>query len=376
MRLRTQDDHSQRVIIAMFSQSIKRASCLKKSAVRCLSSSSILPPSPEECNILGKTIQDAGYAMTSHPVLSLDKVRQIRDRFPLLFRGDFETGIYPDEWHWREGLSKPTVTREQCNTYKSDCTIASVILSESMGAMVCQIMGWSSVRIGQDDVIWKPPIDSSVAASYDTTVGFHQDSAYISVQFEPYEDNSVTVWMALDDTTKENGCLEYIPGSHRVTLPVHLQQSGGGGGGGGGASDTSASSSQTAAFHSADANTYRSSLPPELLSCDASLSNAAVQCPLGHAVLHHQDTWHGSGPNRSTTQHRRALVGHYLRGDVKWRADAVADCKTPWGKTSYIYGKYRQFGSVELDESFFPVIYAETGSGRTRTLWLDSYLGA
>ena len=27
--------------------------------------------------------------------------------FERLFKGDFDTGTYPDEWHWREGISKP-----------------------------------------------------------------------------------------------------------------------------------------------------------------------------------------------------------------------------------------------------------------------------
>lgn len=78
-----------------------------------------------------------------------------------------------------------------------------------MGRIVSNVMQWSSVRIAQDDLIWKPP------GQPNTTVGFHQDGAYISDQFEPRENNSVTVWMALDDATVENGCVEYAVGSHR-----------------------------------------------------------------------------------------------------------------------------------------------------------------
>lgn len=95
-----------------------------------------------------------------------------------------------------------------CNCWKSDRLIASIILSETMGEMVSQITGWSSVRIAQDDILWKPPLQAK------TIVGFHQDSAYISDQFTHCENNSVTVWMALDDVTAEMGCLEYAPGSH------------------------------------------------------------------------------------------------------------------------------------------------------------------
>lgn len=108
----------------------------------------------------------------------------------------------------RQGLSRDDVTREMCNTWKCDRLIASVILCETIGEMVSRITGWSSVRIAQDDLIWKPP------GQQKTTVGHHQDGTYISEQFVPRENNSVTVWIALDDVTEEMGCVEYAVGSH------------------------------------------------------------------------------------------------------------------------------------------------------------------
>lgn len=112
----------------------------------------------------------------------------------------------------REGISRDDVTREMCNTWKSDRLLASILLAESMGQLVANVMGWSSVRIAQDDLLWKPPGHAN-----GTVVGFHQDSAYISSQFEPYENNSVTVWIALDDADEETGCLQYVAGSHKWT---------------------------------------------------------------------------------------------------------------------------------------------------------------
>lgn len=35
-------------------------------------------------------------------------------RFDPLFLGEFETGIQPDEWNWREGVSPPDHTRWPC----------------------------------------------------------------------------------------------------------------------------------------------------------------------------------------------------------------------------------------------------------------------
>lgn len=68
-------------------------------------------------------------------------------------------------------------------------------------------------------------------------------------------------------------------------------------------------------FHGGSAESYQQSLPQ-----DATVVSVPVS--QGHAIFHHQNVWHGSGPNRSTIRHRRALVGHYLRGDVEFKQDS------------------------------------------------------
>jgi ectoine hydroxylase-related dioxygenase (phytanoyl-CoA dioxygenase family) len=113
----------------------------------------------------------------------------------------------------RQGLSREEVTREMCNVWKSDRLVASIVLQERLGQFIASITGWQSVRLAQDDLIWKAP-RSTNASIPSSVVGFHQDAAYISNQFEPLENNSVTVWMALDDVDDETGCVQYVPGSH------------------------------------------------------------------------------------------------------------------------------------------------------------------
>jgi len=62
-------------------------------------------------------------------------VGRLRSRFGPLFAGEFETGVYPDEWYWREGMSLPDVTRHMANAWKSDLAIAEVVLSPEIGAL-------------------------------------------------------------------------------------------------------------------------------------------------------------------------------------------------------------------------------------------------
>jgi len=68
---------------------------------------------------------------------------------------------------------------------------------------------------------------------------------------------------------------------------------------------------------------------------------------VGSAVLHHQDVWHGSAANASSTRHRRALGIHLLRQDLEFVDNP-----------GYIYGRYQLApGSKELSETFFPTTF-------------------
>jgi len=49
---------------------------------------------------------------------------------------------------------------------------------------------------------------------------WHQDAAY----WKDYASNQVTVWIAIDDATEENGCVWGIPGSHKLGLIPHVQK--------------------------------------------------------------------------------------------------------------------------------------------------------
>lgn len=67
--------------------------------------------------------------------------------------------------------------------------------------------------IGPNIVLW-----SSHFICKDPFIGratpWHEDSAYWKGRLDKY-DSIVTVWLALDRSNKENGCMRVIPGSHR-----------------------------------------------------------------------------------------------------------------------------------------------------------------
>ena len=95
---------------------------------------------------------------------------RVASRFEDLFRGKFETGLYPDEWNWQEGRDPPDRSRQICNGWKSDRVVAELVLRREIGMLCAQLAGWPGARIVQDNVIWKPPGAKSL--------GYHQDNAY------------------------------------------------------------------------------------------------------------------------------------------------------------------------------------------------------
>src|SRR5687768_7057277 len=90
-------------------------------------------------------------------VLSPDLVEALRDRFPKLFAGHFDTGVYPDEWYWREEISRLDVTRHMANAWKADLRVARLALSTDIARAACDLAGWPGARLGQDTIWWKPP---------------------------------------------------------------------------------------------------------------------------------------------------------------------------------------------------------------------------
>ncbi len=254
-------------------------------------------------------------------LVPLEIVKRVREKYQGLFQGNFETGVYPDEWHWREGISRPDAFREIVNGWKSDLAIRGVACASGIGKVASLLMGWDQgARLAQDDCLWKPPLAGEVA--------FHQDSAYISAQFRPLENNSVTVWIALDPADEETGVVEYCPGSHLWQVKTGMTST---------------------EFHGAQ--TYDASLYHAAKQAGVTVDKVTkrrVSVSAGSAIFHHQDVWHGSDRNRSDSRHRRALGIHLIRRDVCWRSSPHPD---------YIYGRYVIPGSTEPEEVFFPTVF-------------------
>ena len=247
-------------------------------------------------------------------------------RFEPLFRGEFETGLYPDEWNWREDRDAADLTRQICNAWKSDRFVARAVLHPRIGLWCARLRGWPGARINQDNVLWKPPGARPLA--------FHQDDSYQQWVVPP---EMCSCWIALDATSAVGGTVEYVLGSHRWGLAP-----------------------PAARFHAPD--DYESEMREAAERAGAIPEIARIEVPAGGGVFHHGRTFHGSDTNRSD-RHRRALVSHCMSSGARFHPTNVG----------YVYGRYKRAGSTEMDESFFPALWTEDGY---RSAFLKNYLAS
>jgi ectoine hydroxylase-related dioxygenase (phytanoyl-CoA dioxygenase family) len=257
--------------------------------------------------------------------LESDEIERLRSRFPRLFRGEWETGLPPDEINWQEGRDGDDKARQLCNTWKSDHTIASVVLRPEIGRIAAALAGWPGTRIHLDNVVWKPPGAGAVL--------MHQDGSWLDYMVPP---NMTSLWMALDDTQAGAGTIEYVRGSNRWR---HTPKPKG----------FLLDDYQHLMLEEAKAAGVKE---PEIVS---------VELPAGGLVVHDCWTWHGSGPNTKATKMRRAVVVHCTRSDTVYH---------PTNNT-HLYIRYRRRDTDAFDESFFPVLWRGDGY---RTAWLDDYM--
>jgi phytanoyl-CoA hydroxylase len=81
--------------------------------------------------------------------------------------------------------------------------VAELTRDPRLGEIVALLAGVDGVRVWHDQALIKPPFGNPTA--------WHLDNPFWS--FSSRE--AISIWIALDDATIENGCLWYLPGTHR-----------------------------------------------------------------------------------------------------------------------------------------------------------------
>lgn len=181
------------------------------------------------------------------------------------------------EFNRNESLDPSTVLFHALGAWRIAPGFHDLLWNPAMLVPAAQLLG-GAVRFWHDQLFCKP-------ARHGGVVAWHQDYSYWT-RTEPLA--HLTCWIALDDVTCENGCVQYIPGSHKWDLLPITGLAG-------------------------DMEAIRSVLTAEQMS---QFKPVKVELKRGEATFHHALMIHGSSENR-TDGPRRGAVVNLIRDGVR-----------------------------------------------------------
>ncbi len=147
--------------------------------------------------------------------------------------------------------------------HRDVAALEAFLLSGQVAALAKSFVGPTACLFNEQFVVKGPRTGASFA--------WHQDSAYVGFDHRPY----VTLWMAIDDATLENGCISVLPRPPGGVVPHEWDAEG-----------------------------------KELVGHDPADPGVPVPCPAGTIVAFASTTLHRSGAN-TTDARRRAFICQY-----------------------------------------------------------------
>ena len=185
------------------------------------------------------------------------------------------------EFHSNESTDPLTVLFHALGAWRISPAFHDLLWNPAFLMPASQLLG-GAVRFWHDQLFCKP-------AHHGGVVAWHQDYSYWT-RTQPMA--HLSCWIGLDDSTRDNGCVHYVPRSHRWNLlPVT------------GLAD--------------DMNAIQSVLTADQ---KAEFNPVPIELKAGECSFHHPLMVHGSFENRSDVARRGAVI-NVMRDDVGSASD-------------------------------------------------------
>jgi ectoine hydroxylase-related dioxygenase (phytanoyl-CoA dioxygenase family) len=185
------------------------------------------------------------------------------------------------EYHSNESPDPATVLFHALGAWRISPAFHDLLWNPAFTVPASQLLE-GPVRFWHDQLFCKPPLHGG-------QVAWHQDYSYWT-RTEPVA--HLSCWIGLDDSTRENGCLHYVPGSHNWSLLPITGLAG-----------------DMKAIDTVLTEEQRGQFKPQ-----------AIELRKGQASFHHPLMIHGSYENR-TDHPRRATVINVFRDGVRSASD-------------------------------------------------------
>lgn len=179
------------------------------------------------------------------------------------------------EYHSNESATPDTVLFHALGAWRTRPGLHDILWAPAFTMAASQLLG-GKVRFWHDQLFCKPPKHGGVVA-------WHQDYSYWT-RTQPMA--HLTCWIGLDDATRDNGCVCYIPGSHRWPLLPITGLAG-------------------------DMNAIQTVLSDEQ---KAQFKPTFAELKAGEAVFHHPLMVHGSYENRTDRPRRAVVINAFADG--------------------------------------------------------------
>ena len=179
------------------------------------------------------------------------------------------------EYHSNESTDPATVLFHALGAWRIAPGFHDLLWNPAILMPASQLLG-GAVRFWHDQLFCKP-------AHHGGVVAWHQDYSYW-IRTEPIA--HLSCWIGLDDSTRENGSVHYVPGSHRWNL---LPMTG----------------------LANDMDAIQSVLTEEQ---KAQFKPVAIELKKGECSFHHPLMVHGSHENRSDHLRRGAVINVFRDG--------------------------------------------------------------
>ncbi len=239
-------------------------------------------------------------------ILNEAQVERLRTELQELFDPKHPGNDLFHEFHSNESPDPARVLFHALGAWRIKPGFHDLLWHPAFTVPASQLLG-GAVRFWHDQLFCKP-------AQHGGVVAWHQDYSYWT-RTEPMA--HLTCWIGLDDATRDNGCLHYVPGSHRWELLPVTGLAG-------------------------DMNAIQTVLTPEQ---KAKFKPVAIELKKGEAAFHHPLMVHGSYENRTDRQ-RRATVLNAFRDGI------ISNTNTPLLRGVPVIGN-----GQKVEGQFFPLLY-------------------
>lgn len=210
-------------------------------------------------------------------ILTESQLQVLREELTEFFEPQHAGQEYWYEYHTNESNDPNEVLFHALGAWRLRPGFHDLLWHPAFTMAASQLLG-GSVRFWHDQLFCKP-------ARHGGVVAWHQDYSYWT-RTTPMA--HLTCWIGLDDSTRENGCLQYISGSHRWPLLPITGLAG-------------------------DMDAIRAELTDE--QWEQFSQPVAIELLAGECAFHHPLLVHGSNANHSPRP-RRAVVLNVVRDGV------------------------------------------------------------